>query len=64
MQKNAATERPVGGDTLMRTRHAQTRTEIDYLPPFGKPEVVVVGDGAKALGLIGIVGAFALASDD
>lgn len=48
----------------MHTRQARTRTEIDYLPPFGKPEVVVVGDGAKAIGALGLLGALILASDD
>ena len=64
MQKIAVPEGSVGGDTRMQTRPARTRAEIDYLPPFGKPEVVVVGDGAKAIGALGLLGALALASDN
>lgn len=64
MQKIAVAEGSVGGETRMQTRPAQTQTEIDFLPPFGKPEVVVVGEGAKAIGALGLLGAFLLASDD
>ncbi|WP_254538717.1 hypothetical protein [Halomarina litorea] len=50
----------------MDTRTAQTRTEIDFLPPFGQPEVVTTGDRAVdvALGAAAIGGAVVLLSDD
>ena len=31
----------------MRKRPARSRTEVDLLPPFGEPEVVTTGNGAK-----------------
>ncbi len=47
----------------MNTRPARTRTEIDFLPPFGKPEVVTVGKGAVIVALIGLALSFSLASE-
>jgi hypothetical protein len=47
--------------TDMRTRPARTRTEIDFLPPFGKPEVVTVGSGAVVVALLGLLASFLLA---
>lgn len=42
----------------MDRRPARTQTEIDLLPPFGKPEVVTTGDGSTdvALAAVGVVG--------
>jgi hypothetical protein len=47
----------------MKTRPARTRTEIDFLPPFGKPEVVTAGRGAVVVDLIGLALSFSLASE-
>jgi hypothetical protein len=39
----------------MKTRKARTQFEVDVLPPFGQPEVVVVGPGARiAATLVGV----------
>lgn len=38
----------------LQTRPAQTQTEIDLLPPFGKPEVVTTGDGAVDVAIAGV----------
>ena len=38
----------------MQTRKAQTKTEIDFLPPFGEPEVVTTGKGAVDVALVAI----------
>lgn len=43
----------------MDKREARTKTEIDFLPPFGEPEVVTTGNGAVDVALVGI-GAAAL----
>ena len=40
---------------MVKTRRACNRLEIDLLPPFGEPEVYVMGTPAKlAAGLVGI----------
>jgi len=49
---------PQGGEEVsntMQTRPAETRTEIDFLPPFGEPEVVTTGDRAFDVALAGVV---------
>jgi len=43
----------------MRYRKAKNQLEIDLLPPFGQPEVDIVGEGALIGGLL-ICGAVAL----
>lgn len=50
----------------MHTRNARTQTEIDFLPPFGQPEVVTTGDGAVDVALAGLAvgGAVTLLSND
>jgi hypothetical protein len=35
----------------MHKRHTQSQTEVDFLPPFGKPEVVTTGDDAVDVAL-------------
>lgn len=48
-------KRSVGGELPhMHTRNARSRTEIDLLPPFGKPEVVTTGNAAADAALAGI----------
>jgi hypothetical protein len=45
----------VGGDnSYMHHRKAQTQTEIDFLPPFGQPEVITTGDKAADVALAGV----------
>jgi hypothetical protein len=46
----------------MHHRPARSRTEIDFLPPFGEPEVVTTGNHAADVALAGTVGALALAA--
>lgn len=46
----------------MGHRPAQTQTEIDFLPPFGEPEVVTTGNGAVDVALAGIVASAAVAA--
>lgn len=43
----------------MDKRPARTRTEIDFLPPFGEPEVITTGKGATdaAVAAIAVGGA-------
>lgn len=48
-----------GGEHMNR-RLARSRTEIDYLPPFGKPEVVTTGNAATDVAVAGIAGAVAI----
>jgi len=38
----------------MNTRNAESRTEIDLLPPFGEPEVVTTGDAAADVAVAGV----------
>jgi hypothetical protein len=38
----------------MPHRPAETRTEIDFLPPFGEPEVVTTGNGAIDVAIAGV----------
>jgi hypothetical protein len=45
----------------MPHRHAQSQTEIDFLPPFGEPEVVTTGDHAADIAIAGTVAAIGLA---
>jgi len=44
---------------MINTRHARSRTEVDFLPPFGDPEVVTTGNAAADVAVAG-VGAAAL----
>mgnify|MGYP007026970185 CR=1 FL=1 len=50
----------------MHKRNARTKTEIDFLPPFGEPEVVTTGNGAVDVAVAGtvIAGAVALSRND
>jgi len=45
---------------IMHRRAAHSETEIDFLPPFGEPEVVTTGDAAADVALAGVAGAVAL----
>jgi hypothetical protein len=45
----------------MQTRQARTKTEIDFLPPFGEPEVVTTGNGATDVALAGVAAAAGIA---
>lgn len=45
---------------MVKKRSAQTKTEIDLLPPFGEPEVVTTGDRALDVAIAGITVAGAL----
>lgn len=49
----------------MHKRSAQTQTEIDFLPPFGEPEVVTTGNGAVDVAVAGVItaGVVAMASN-
>jgi len=38
----------------MHKRKAHSRTEIDFLPPFGEPEVVTTGNAAADVAMAGI----------
>jgi hypothetical protein len=38
----------------MNKRPAKTRTEIDFLPPFGEPEVITTGNGAVDVAIAGV----------
>lgn len=44
----------------MQTRQARNRTEIDFLPPFGDPEVVTTGNDAADVALAGVAVAGAI----
>lgn len=45
----------VGGVGIMANRRpARTRTEIDFLPPFGEPEVVTTGNRAFDVAIAGV----------
>jgi hypothetical protein len=46
----------------MHKRHAQSQTEIDFLPPFGEPEVVTTGNAAGDIAIAGTVAAVGLAA--
>ncbi|WP_156224503.1 hypothetical protein [Haloferax gibbonsii] len=39
----------------MQVRPTRNQTEIDLLPPFGKPEVITTGDQAADVALIAVV---------
>lgn len=47
----------------MNTRPARTKTEVDFLPPWGEPEVVTTGHDAAdvALFAVGVAGTVAYA---
>lgn len=45
----------------MHVRKARSKTEIDFLPPFGKPEVITTGSAAKDVAVVGIAAAVGLA---
>lgn len=49
----------------MNTRKARSRTEIDLLPPFGRPEVITTGSAAADVALAGVaaVGAVRLLAE-
>ena len=51
---------------MARRRPARTRTEVDFLPPFGEPEVITTGSGATdvAVAAVGIAGAVSYLSND
>ena len=38
----------------MHKRKARSRTEIDFLPPIGEPEVVTTGNAAADVALAGV----------
>jgi len=38
----------------MHKRKAHSKTEIDFLPPFGEPEVVTTGNAAADAAFAGI----------
>ena len=46
---------------MVHTRHARSRTEIDFLPPFGEPEVVTTGNAAADVALAGVGAAAVIA---
>lgn len=50
----------------MTTRNARNQTEIDLLPPFGKPEVITTGSHSLdvALGGLAVVGGIAYLSSN
>jgi len=50
----------------MGKRPAKSRTEIDFLPPFGEPEVVTTGNDAVDVAVAGVVvsGAVTLLASD
>lgn len=45
----------------MQHRQARTQTEIDFLPPFGEPEVVTTGNHAADIAALGVAGALGIA---
>ncbi len=45
----------------MKTRKCQNRTEIDLLPPFGKPEVVTTGSQSGDVAVVGVIATAAIA---
>lgn len=45
----------------MPRRAARTQTEIDFLPPFGEPEVVTTGDEAFDVAVAGVAAAAGVA---
>jgi hypothetical protein len=46
---------------MVNTRRARSRTEIDFLPPFGEPEVVTTGNAAADVALAGVGAAAVIA---
>jgi hypothetical protein len=48
---------------IMDKRPARTKTEVDFLPPFGEPEVVTTGNGAAdvAVAAVAVSGAVSYA---
>jgi hypothetical protein len=46
----------------MHKRHARSQTEIDFLPPFGEPEVVTTGNAAGDIAIVGTIAAVGLAA--
>jgi hypothetical protein len=39
---------------MIQKRRANSRTEIDLLPPFGEPEVVTTGNAAADVAIAGV----------
>lgn len=56
--------RPAGAREvrMVTTRPARNTLEVDYLPPFGRSEVTVVGPGAIPVAIVAVVLAAALAA--
>jgi len=46
----------------MPKRRARSKTEIDFLPPFGEPEVVTTGSAAFDVALVGIAASAAISA--
>ena len=44
-----------GGENIVKTRAAKTRTEVDFLPPYGEPEVVTTGNGALDVAIAAVI---------
>ncbi len=47
----------------MRTRPTQNRLEVDYLPPFGRSEVTIIGPAALPVAIVAVCLAAVLASE-
>lgn len=46
---------------IIHTRTARSKTEIDFLPPFGEPEVVTTGSDALDVALFGVAASAGIA---
>ena len=45
-----------GVTDINNVRMAKNKFEVDFLPPFGKPEVILTGEIAKVAGIIFVAG--------